>query len=128
MPAPPRTAPPTASTAAPVYAVDPAATPTTPRRYLSLSGRGVGSRAATSCASRAATSAVGRYGPSPMSTTSTTPAYPAPGATSKPGLPVPNVTVTSARTATPSTRPVSASTPLGTSTDTTAAPPPAAAA
>ena len=36
-----------------------------------------------------------------------------------PGLAAPNVTVTSARTAGPSTAPVSASTPLGTSTATT---------
>ena len=54
-----------------------------------------------------------------MSTSSTTPACSAPGSTSSPGLSVPKVTVTSARTATPSTSPVDASTPLGTSTATT---------
>src|SRR6201999_3574319 len=40
---------------------------------------------------------------------------------SRPGFQVPNVTVTSARTAVPSTTPVSASTPLGRSTATTVA-------
>ena len=44
-----------------------------------------------------------RYGPRPMSTSSTTPACPLPGSISSPGLNVPNVTVTSARTAGPST-------------------------
>ena len=57
-----------------------------------------------------------RYGPRPMSTSSTTPAWPLPGSISSPGLNVPNVTVTSARTAGPSTSPVSASMPLGRST------------
>ena len=57
----------------------------------------------------------------PMSTTSTWPACSAPGATTSPSFSAPNVTVTSARTATPATSPVDASTPLGTSTATTVA-------
>jgi hypothetical protein len=57
-----------------------------------------------------------------MSTSSTVPACPAPGSISSPGLIAPNVTVTSARTAGPSTAPVSASMPLGKSTATTVAP------
>ena len=53
---------------------------------------------------------------------STAPACPAPGSISSPGLITPKVTVTSARTAGPSTAPVSASMPLGRSTATTVAP------
>ena len=122
MPAPPRTAPPVASTAAPANRSLPASTPTTPRRYLSDSGPGRGSRAAMS--SRCGASAAGSPGSGrrPMSTSSTVPACPAPGSMSRPGLITPNVTVTSARTAGPSTAPVSASMPLGRSTATTVAP------
>ena len=133
MPAPPRTAPPVARTAAPANRSLPASTPTTPRRYLSDSRPGRGSSAAMS--SRWGASAAGspaRWGPSPMSTSSTAPACPAPGSISRPGLITPNVTVTSACTAGPSTAPVSASMPLGRSTATTVAAPrracPAAAA
>ena len=120
MPAPPRTAPPVASTAAPANRSLPASTPTTPRRYLSDSGPGRGSRAAMSsrCGAATAGSPSGRR---PMSTSSTVPACPAPGSMSRPGLSAPNVTVTSARTAGPSTAPVSASMPLGRSTATTVA-------
>ncbi len=57
-----------------------------------------------------------------MSTTLHGPARRLPGATTSPGLMAPNVTVTSAATAAPATVPVSASTPLGTSTATTIAP------
>ena len=53
-----------------------------------------------------------------MSTNSTTPAWPAPGSMSSPGLTAPKVTVTSARTAGPATAPVSASMPDGRSTAT----------
>ena len=62
-----------------------------------------------------------RYGPRPMSTNSTTPAWPAPGSMSSPGLMRPKVTVTSARTAGPATAPVSASMPDGRSTATVTA-------
>jgi len=54
----------------------------------------------------------------PMSITWSAPARLAPGATSRPILQAPKVTVRSARTAAPGTRPVLASTPLGTSTAT----------
>ncbi len=119
MPAPARSAPPVASTAAPVYVSLPATMPSTPRWYLSDSDDGNGSRAPTSPACKAVTDAIGRSGASPMSTNSTAPACCAPGSISRPGFQVPNVTVTCACTATPSTSPVSASTPLGRSTATT---------
>ncbi len=121
IPAPPRIAPPTASAAAPVKRSLPATIPTTPRLYLSDSGEGRGSNAPTSAACIALASGASRYGPRPMSISSTTPAYRAPGSISRPGFRVPNVTVTSAWTAAPSTTPVSASTPLGRSTATTTA-------
>src|SRR4029077_9071359 len=108
IPAPPRRAPPTASAAAPVKRSLPATMPSTPRRYLSESPGGCRSSAATSAAWNPATVGAGRYGPSPISTSSTTPAWPAPGSISSPGFQVPKVTVTSARTAGPSTTPVSA--------------------
>ena len=69
-------------------------------------------------AGRSPPAAGSRYGPRPMSTSSTTPAWPLPGSISSPGLTAPNVTVTSARTAGPSTSPVSASMPDGRSTAT----------
>src|SRR5690606_37054895 len=122
MPAPAFSAPPTASTAAPVYRSLPATIPTTPLRYLSVPVPGRGSMSRTDARSSAPTSGSGRYGPSPMSTSSTRPAYEAPGSTSSPVFHAPIVTVTPARTALPSTRPVDASTPLGTSTATTGAP------
>ena len=50
MPAPPRMAPPTDSTAAPVNRSLPDTTPMTPRRYLSESAVGEGSIAAMSAA------------------------------------------------------------------------------
>ena len=121
IPAPPRMAPPTASAAAPVNRSLPATIPTTPRRYLSESSGGRGSRAPTSLACIAIASGASRYGPRPMSISSTTPACRAPGSISRPGFRVPNVTVTPASIAAPSTTPVSASTPLGRSTATTTA-------
>ena len=123
MPAPPRTAPPVASSTAPVKRSLPASRPSTPRRYLSDSARGRGSSSEMS--SRCGAAAHGpsvRYGPRPMSMSSTAPACPAPGSISSPGLIAPKVTVTSAWTAGPSTAPVSASMPLGRSTATTVAP------
>ena len=128
IPAPPRRAPPTASIAAPVKRSLPATMPSTPRRYLSESPGGCRSSAATSAAWNPATAGAGRYGPSPISTSSTTPAWPAPGSISRPGFQVPKVTVTSARTAGPSTTPVSASIPLGRSTATTSGRPAPSAA
>ena len=123
IPAPPRTAPPVASTAAPANRSLPASRPSTPRRYLSDSGPGRGSRSPMSsrCGAMAPGSSF-RYGRRPISTSSTVPACPAPGSISRPGLIAPNVTVTSARTAGPSTAPVSASVPLGRSTATTVGP------
>ena len=127
MPAPPRTAPPVESRAAPVNRSLPASRPSTPRRYLSDSLPGCGSSARMSSRCGALTSGrPSRCGPSPMSTSSTTPAWPAPGSISSPGLTAPNVTVTSARTAGPSTSPVSASMPLGRSTATVTPAAPAA--
>jgi hypothetical protein len=57
-----------------------------------------------------------------MSISWTVPAWLAPGSISSPGFTTPNVTVTSARIAGPSTTPVSASMPLGRSTATTTLP------
>ena len=128
MPAPPCTAPPADSSTAPVKRSLPASRPSTPRRYLSDSapGRGRSSRMSSRCGAAACGPPFWygsfRYGPRPMSTSSTAPACPAPGSISRPGLSVPKVTVTSARTAGPSTAPVSASMPLGRSTATTVAP------
>ena len=62
-----------------------------------------------------------------MSTTVTEPARDRPGGTTRPGLSTPKQTVTSARTASPATLPVSESTPLGTSTATTGIPAPSTA-
>src|SRR4051812_12974221 len=98
--------------------MDPAATPTTPRVYLSLTAAAVGNSSPTSTGSSSTAAGFERYGPSPMSTSSTVPAQSLPAPTYKPALPVPNVTVSPARTAGPVTAPVSASTPLGTSTAT----------
>src|SRR5947209_13187103 len=120
MPVGPAHAPATDRTAAPGYVADPVATPTTPRVYLSDTGPGSGHQDRTS--SRPAMfRAGGASGASPMSTGSTSPAWTAPGPTTSPGLRQPNVTVTSAGTASPGTAPVSASTPDGTSTATTVA-------
>ena len=52
----------------------------------------------------------------PMSATTTSPAYAAPGKSTRPRFGAVNVTVQSARTASPGTAPVSASMPVGTST------------
>ena len=60
MPAPPRIAPPTDSTAAPVYWSLPASTPSTPRRYLSDSADGRGRIAATSAACKATHGGLGQ--------------------------------------------------------------------
>ncbi len=122
MPAPPWMALPVASTAAPGKRSLPASTPSTPRRYLSDSAVGLGSSAATSAACSARAAGSPSQGPSPMSASSTVPAWLAPGSMSRPGFQVPKVTVTSARMAAPATTPVSASTPLGRSTATTMAP------
>src|SRR5262249_6137589 len=111
-----------ASTAAPVYRAEPAATPTTPRVYLSSSGPGRGTTAATSAADSTRSRGSGRYGSSPMSTSSTRPATTLPGPTTRPGFRQPNVPVTSASNAGPGTAPVSLSTPDGTSTATRSAP------
>ena len=54
-----------------------------------------------------------------MSATTTRPACPRPGSTRSPGMSPWKVTVRAARTASPGTRPVSASTPVGTSSATT---------
>src|SRR5215470_8832347 len=93
IPAPPRTAAPTDSCAAPVNRSLPATIPRTPRRYLSDSAAGRGSQAATSAAWAAATAGGPRYRPRPISTSSTTPAWEAPGSMSRPGFQA-DVTVT----------------------------------
>src|SRR5438094_568523 len=116
MPAPAARPPLTQSTAAPGYVSLPAATPSTPREYLLTSPAGDGSSTRTPASSRIRTADDGSDRPTP--TSSTLPQYDAPGSTKSPGFHAPNVTVTSARTATPATRPVDASTPLGTSTAT----------
>src|SRR3954471_21463618 len=126
MPAPARNAPPTQRTAAPVYAADPATTPTTPRRYLSSSGPGTGQSAAAPASvncSTAGSPPVRRPGSRPMSTTSTRPAARSAGGRSRHGLGAPNVPVTAAATGAPGVAPVSGSTPLGRSTATTGAAP-----
>ena len=64
---------------------------------------------------------VGRSGSSPMSATTASPVWKRPGETASPALRPWNVTVTVARTASPATSPVDASTPEGTSTETTGA-------
>src|SRR5262249_54614907 len=118
-PAGPAEAPATDSTAAPGQVAEPVASPTTPRAYLSDSRPARGHQARTS--SRSASRRHGSTaGDSPMSTRSTSPARPAPSPTSRPGFRQPKVTVTSASTASPGTAPVSASTPDGRSTATTA--------
>src|SRR4051794_31055362 len=125
MPAPACSAPPTASTAAPVYAGEPATTPTTPRRYLSASGPGTGHAAATPAAVGCSTAGgcCASDGIRPMSTSSMRPAARPAGGSSRQGLGAPNVTVTSATTCGPGVSPVSGSTPLGRSTATTTAGP-----
>src|SRR5680860_34421 len=88
--------------------------------YLCSKAPGTGSRAATSTGCSASTGACGRS--SPMSTRCTTPHACAAGSTRWATLCVPRVTVRSACTCAPSRRPVSTSTPDGTSTATTGAP------
>ena len=66
--------------------------------------------------------AVGLERSSPMSATTTRPAWKRPGATARPTFGAWNVTVRSALTAAPAISPVDASTPDGTSTETTGAP------
>ena len=92
----------------------PASRPSTPRRYLSDSAVGRGRIASMSlpCGALASGGPLSE-GPRPISTNSTTPAWPAPGSMSSSGLTAPKVTVTSARTAGPATAPVSASIPEG---------------
>ena len=88
--------------------------PSTPRVYLVASTPGSGSTGPTSAAVSCSRSAGGSD--KPIGTSSTSPAYCAPGSISRPDLIVPKVMVAAARTASPSTAPVSASTPLGRST------------
>ena len=125
MPAAAIRAPPTASRAAPGYCALPAVTPTTPREYLWASSAGpVSARSDSESAHAVGSRSEARR---PMSTTVTEPARDRPGGTTRPGLSTPKQTVTSARTASPATLPVSESTPLGTSTATTGTPAPSAA-
>ena len=97
----------------------PPATSTAPALYLLSSARlrGTSERIA-GVTSRCSVSA----GSSPMSATTTSPAWKRPGAIASPSLRPWNVTVSVARTAAPPTSPVDASTPDGTSTETTGAP------
>jgi hypothetical protein len=107
---------------APVINLEPPITTTTPASRLCVSGGRAGSMAATSSPSVSHTSARRRSAGNPMSTTSTRPAFSAPGRSTIPSLAAPKVTVTSALTATPSTAPVSPFTPEGISTATTGPP------
>ena len=83
-----------------------------------MSGSRAGSIAATSSASTSTRSLRIRSVGNPIRSTSTTPACVAPGSRTSPGFGAPNVTVRSARTAGPSTAPVSPLTPEGMSTAT----------
>jgi hypothetical protein len=104
MPVGPASAPETESTAAPGYVAEPVAMPTTPRLYLSEAGPDRGHHAAMSAASGTRIAGAARsIGLSPMSTRSTRPARVAAGPTTCAGLRQPNVTVTSAVTASPGT-------------------------
>ena len=97
----------------------PPATSTEPALYLLSSARLRGTSARMSAvARRCAVSA----GSSPMSATTTSPAWKRPGATASPSLRPWNVTVSAASTAAAAISPVDASTPDGTSTATTGTP------
>src|SRR4051812_4967492 len=119
MPIGPASAPETDMRAAPGNACEPVARPTTPRLYLSDTGDVVGHHRPMSLSSGTHTAGRAASHGSPMSTRSTCPAYSTAGPTTSAGLRQPKATVTSARTAGPSTWPVLTSTPLGTSTATT---------
>ena len=85
-------------------------------RRSAAAARGRGSCRSTSRCSVSTSS-------SPMSATTTSPAWKRPGATWRPTFGPPNVTVAEARTAAPAISPVEASTPDGTSTARPAPPP-----
>ncbi len=117
-PAPTRIDPVHARYAAPVYRGDPATTITLPKVPLCASAGRSGKR---SCAQRRVSTSVSplslpSHGGIPISTTSTRPAILDPGKTCSPTLLNPRATVPSAAAATESVAPVSASTPVGTST------------
>ena len=118
-PAPTREAARVISDGAPVMSLDPATTTTTPEARLCASSARRGITAATSAGSSRTTSSGVVSVAKPMSTTRTVPACSAPGNRTAPSLGAPNVTVTSAHTASPSTVPVAPSTPEGISTATT---------
>ncbi len=118
MPAPAAIAPRVQSMAAPSMPAEPAATPTACVHLFPPRSRG--GTSATSASSTRSACGVGK--PMPMSATSTTPLSRAPSACSRPGLRAANVTVRSARTASPGASPVSASTPEGMSMASVAAP------
>src|SRR5690606_18477619 len=118
-PAGPANAPATESNAAPGKPAEPVARPATPRLYLSAAGSGPRHHAAMSSRSGSQAAGSPSGSDSPMSTMSTRPASGTAGPTARAGLRHPNVTVTPARTAGPTTAPVSTSTPDGTSTATT---------
>src|SRR3954454_23316785 len=116
MPDGPASAPDVESNAAPGKAIEPVASPATPRVYLSEFTCRDGHQRATSARSGTQTTGGASSHGRPMSTQSTWPASGAAGPTTRAGLRQPKVTVTSAETAGPSTAPLSTSTPLGTST------------
>src|SRR5262245_755463 len=106
MPVGPASAPATDISAAPGYAGDPVATPTTPRVYLSDVDSGRGHQRVRSESSGSQTAGGASSHGRPMSTTSTSPASAAAGPTTRAGFRQPKATVTSALTAGPSTAPV----------------------
>ena len=108
--------------AAPVIARDAATTTRTPEARLCVSGSRDGSQAATSEGSVSHARARTRSSGKPMSTTRTMPACSAPGIRTAPSFTAPNVTVSRARTASPSTTPVVPFTPEGMSTATIGTP------
>jgi hypothetical protein len=117
-PAPARYAAVPASATAPVISLEPPITTAYPAERLCVSGSRDGTIAATSSASSSTRSLRIRSVGNPICSTSTTPACLAPGSRISPGFGAPNVTVRSARTAGPSTAPVSPFTPEGMSTAT----------
>ena len=115
MPAPARMAAWLTNDGAPVMPPEPPTT-SAPLNHLWASGARSGSSSA-----RSRTSGTNTEGPPrsmPMSATSTSPAWPAPGWNTSPGLSAENVTVCEACTASPSTPPVWPFTPDGMSTAT----------
>ncbi len=105
---------------APVSPREPPATTTWPEANLVESPARRGSSPATADLIRPILAAIGAPRGMPMSIARTSPAWRLPGMIHSPGLLAWKVTVTSACTASPETTPVDASTPLGTSTATTA--------